>query len=1113
MAAPLLVAVALLWPALLPWLVATVLPVVLAWWTVRHARRVAWGAIDLVERAARAARITRTGLPLLLTVVRTLLVATTAVAATRPFLGDGAAPYGTRIIAGDAIRRIELVTAASGEAGSSLAMRSALEALARTRPGAFPAVDLVSMDDAGRAADPARLIILCDGMVPDADDAARLATVVRRGTAVLVCLGPDSVGSPRGPRSSAWLETLAGVSLAGCVPLEDEAIRMMAPDGAAPLQTAAELAGPRVSCVAEIVLSEGDQLEPRVVARSATTGRPLLVESTVGRGRVAVSALPLALPASGASQAPWSDLAAWPVFVPFVDRLVTELLEPTEQMADSTSRTMGRFAGLALARPLLACSVLLAVLEAVLTWRRGRTDGRAFDAASLGGRCLVVTALGGMVALWGGHPTDRPTRSRDASPVAVMIDVSPSMGSMDLPTASRLGQLIEAASGGDTGTSVFNRLTSDRPVVIHAAAEEMRVLGRYPDDVTRADLRRLIPALPAADASRLGDAVLAMLEKPESDRPAAVVVMSDGALTGGASWEAVADSAARRGVPLVAVPSGNDAIPSADLPTGFRFTAAAAPAICQPGETVTIRVRGVASTKRFRPLMLRAEGGEASLVADPSPRASGYDYDCAAGVSLPIPAAVPTESTHPRGPALPATTRTLTLAVGDDNDRHVATLPIVVADEPIRVLLVDHGPSYEVRFLARLLADDSRYAVTTRLLAARDIEALRAEATLPQSAEAWDAFDVVVLGDLPIETAEADAAAWEALHEAVIREGVGVAWLPGRRWAEADAGMVGWLPAVPEAVFMDSTAASLPRRVRLLPAGRATGWLSFADAAGDSTRTLFPRTFSTLPPVTMPPLARVIAVSETDAGDDLQPAIVVSQLGQGMVVGHLCETWRWQGGGEVPTRTAHARYWLHLLPRLAERRRLARLVAATVAVRPLDPLVGESVHVDVMPTRPTADLAGWTLEVESADQSPRRLGIVGALPGAVATLRLEGLAAGRHRLRLVPPAQTVAPPMTVTEREIVVNERHVEAAGGPAGTGPLQAAIEAGGGAVVPLDRIEMLPDTIAAMFGGRRERGDRSPHWLKSQSAAHLFLVAFVAACAVAWWPRRNSTLVEMVR
>ncbi len=1113
MAAPLLVAVVLLWPALLPWLVAAVLPLVLAWWAMRHTRRVAWGATDLVEQAARAARITRSGLPLPLTVIRMLLLATTAVAATRPFLGDGAAPHGTRLIDGDATRRIELVTAASGEAGSGLAIRSVLEALSRTRPGSFPTVDLVSIDDAGRAADPPRLIILSDGLVPDADHVTRLAAAVRGGTAILVCLGPASVGPPHGLRNSAWLETLAGVSLVGSVPLDDEAIRLTAPGGDAPLEAAAELAGPRVSRAAEIVLPDDTRFMTRVVARSTTTGRPLLVESTVGRGRVAVSALPLALPATDGGQAPWSDLAAWPVFVPFVDRLVTELLGPTEQTAGSASRTIDRFNGLPLTRLLLACSLLLAVLEAALVWRRGQADGLPFDAASLGGRGLIVAALGVMIGVWGGRPTDWPAPSPDTSPVAMVIDVSPSMGSVDLPPASRLGRLIETAAGGDTGTSVFDRLARDRPVVIHSAAERLTVLGRYPDDVSRADLRRLSSTLPAADASRLGDAVLALLEKPQSERPAAVVVLGDGAVTGGASWQVVAETAARQNVPLVAVPSGNDAIPSADLPTGFRFTAATAPTICQPGETITIRVRGVASTKRSQPLLLRWEGGEARLVADPVPRASGYDYECFQSISPPMPMAAATKPTPPKGSVATVGTHTLTLTAGDDNNRHVTTLPIVVTDAPIRVLVVDHGPRYEVRFLARLLAGDSRYAVTTRLLAARDIDRQRADATLPQSAEAWSDFDVVVLGDLPIETAESDAAAWDALREAVSSKGVGLAWLPGRRWAEADAGIIGWLPAVPGAVFMNTTAASLPRRVRLLPAAWATAWLSFADAAGDSTAAFAPQTYSTLPPVTLSPLARVIAVTETDAGGDQQPAIVASQLGQGMIIGHLCETWRWQGDAESPSRTDHARYWFHLLPRLAERRRLARLVAATVAVRPLDPLVGEPLRVDVMPTRSTADLAGWTLEVESPDQPPRRLGLVGALPGVVDTLRLEGLAAGRHRLRLVPPAQTFDLPMTVTEREIVVNERQVEPAAGPAGTGPLQAAIEAGGGAVVPLDRIEMLPDTIAAMIGGRRERGDGGPHWLKSQSAAHLFLVAFVTACAVAWWPRRNSTLVEMAR
>jgi hypothetical protein len=89
MITPAPVAVVLLWPALLPWLSAAGLPLLLAWWAIRHAKPVGWGAIELVERAARSARITRSGLPMPLTLVRMLLIIVVALAATRPFWGSG----------------------------------------------------------------------------------------------------------------------------------------------------------------------------------------------------------------------------------------------------------------------------------------------------------------------------------------------------------------------------------------------------------------------------------------------------------------------------------------------------------------------------------------------------------------------------------------------------------------------------------------------------------------------------------------------------------------------------------------------------------------------------------------------------------------------------------------------------------------------------------------------------------------------------------------------------------------------------------------------------------------------------------------------------------------
>ncbi len=1111
MITPALVAIVLLWPALLPWLVAAGLPFVLAWWAIRHAKPVGWGAIELVERAARSARITRSGLPMPLTLVRMLLIIVVALAATRPFWGSD--PLGERIVAGDPARRIELVTAGSSvdtnADRSSLAIRRAVEALAWARPDTIPAVDRVTIATAGRTADPPRLIILCDGAVPTGDDAARLAAAVRGGSTLLLCLGPESVALPLRTQVAAWLQELAGLSVAGSVSLDAEAIIMSEPDVTDVRGPPAVLAGPTVNRAADLVFGSEFRPAATVWVRSATTGRPLLVELPVAAGRVVVSALPLALPSGAVGQQAWSDLVVWPAFLPFIDRLVSRLTDPIEQPFAAITRLAGRFAGLPLARPLLACGGLLALLELILARRRTRAARLAFDALSLGGRFGLVASLSVMAAVWGGRPAEWLASPPTSPAVAVVIDVSPSMGGRDGGGTARLDRLMKAAAGSDAGNAIFDRMARDRPIVVHTVAEKLVSLGRYPADVSRADLRQLVTAAPAADASRIGEAVAAVLDRREGEQPAAVVIMSDGAITGGSSWAAVVALAARHGVPLVVVPIGDDAIASATLPTGFRLTAAAAPTICRRGETISIPVHGVASAQSSQPLPLRSEGGEAWFTAAESPTASGYDYTCAGGLSLQINGTDLPAPKQPGDSVLPVTAHTIKLVVGNNND-HVATLPVVVADDPIRVLLVDHGPRFEYRFLTRLLASDPRYAVTTRLLAARDIEGLRAEASLPQSVKEWSGFDVVVLGDLPIEFAATDAPAWDALQEAVASKGVGVAWLPGRRWAEADAGIVGWLPAVPAAVVTASEVPLIPRRLRLLPSGWATGWLSFVDGAGDSTAAFAPRTFSPLPPFTLPPLARVIAVTETDAGGNPQPAIVASQMGQGIIVGHLCDTWRWQGD---PDATDHARYWLHLLPRLAERRRLGRLVAATIAVRPLDPLLGEPVRVDLMPTRPTTDLTGWTLAVEASDHLSHQIKILQNRPGSVASLQLDGLAAGRHQLTLVPPTPTVGLPTAVMMHEIVVNEWDIEAADGPAGTGPLREATAAGGGAVVPLDQIDTLPDTIERVISGRRTGGDNSLPWLASQSAAHLVLAAFVLACAVAWWPRLNPRLLEMAQ
>jgi hypothetical protein len=1093
-------AVALLWPTMLPWLLAAAVPFILAWWAVRDARRVRWGAIDLVIRAARAARITRSGLPWPLAVVRMLVIVCAALAATRPFLGDHDRPSGRTVVAGSGATRIEIVTPGGGGDGAVEPLGRAIEAVARTRQRPSLPVDLVAIAEAGRPSADRRLIILGDGAMPDPDAAARLAAVVREGDSLLVCLGPVSVSAPVRPTLSAWLDDLAGVSVAGSLPLDDEAIESRDAVDRAPPAAFVTLPGPRVTRAAELFRGGDGRAGITVWARTASSGRPLVVEGGAGRGRVCVSALPLSLSAGDAGAVAWSDIAAWPAFVPFIDRLVSGLL-PRDDAAAAMVRPRSRFAGLPLARPLLVCALVLAVLEAVVVIRRARAAGDRGGVLSLATRAFVIAPLVTMMALWGGRPAARPPTAPTPLSVAVVIDTSPSMATVDAVSAapsagpaSRFRAALDALLLDEGGASVLDRLASERPVEIHVAAETSRRLGRYPAEVSADDLRRLAASPPAADASRLGDAVAATIEPRGVGAPAAVIVISDGAITGGASWAEAAGVAARRGVPCVAVPVGDDAATVSGPPSGFRFTSIETPAIWRPDERLSVAVRGVAATMSTADVVVRGEGTVAALVADPRPTASGYEYE---GVFIvPPAAAVPPPAMLP-----------LTLTSGDE-DGHAAAASIVVADDPVRVLLIDRGPRYEVRFLERLLAGDPRYALTSRMLADHDDASLRFAATLPQSVADWNAFDVVVLGDVAVAGApEAEAAAWESLREAVAGHGVGIAWLPGRRWAAADAGRGGWLPAAAGAEPVNATEATRPRRLRILPTARAAGWLPVAARGPDEGPPVRPRTFTQLPALDIRPTARVLAVMEADGQAEPSPAIVVARMGRGTVVGHFCDTWRWRGDEASGDGVGHARYWQHLLPQLAERHRLERLVAATIAVRPLDPVAGETVRVDVAPTRAATDLTGWELEIQPPDGPSRRLGCGEPLPGCTATLRLSGLAAGRHRLRVVPASMAGTDlPNTPIERVIVVNAPAIEQPGGPAGAAPMRMAIEAEGGVVIPLDRLGTLPDTIAGMARSPEDHAAGAGRWLTGRFAANLLLAAFIAACAAVWWPRPVS-------
>ena len=1004
-------------PWMLPWIAAAVVPIVLAWLAMRRPRAVRFGATEFVARAARRQHVTRGGVSVPLTAVRAAAVAVAALAAARPFttaLGRTAVGPG----GGAAGPRVEcIVDDEGGDRDGARDLRRVLEALGqgpgRGETRGRPQVAVVAPATAGReAATTPTLFIVGDGTIPAAADARRIATAVSAGAAVLVCVGPRSMAEPVRGRLSAWLDDLAGIGLSGGPePLDGSGIAVAAAlaPGAVDTPGFAPLPGPTVNMVTPLLMPASPRHEvgpPMVLARTLPHERPLLVEMRRGRGTVCVAAVPLALAEQSpgvAAEQRWSDLAAWPTFVPLVDRLLDRLLLRATAGVQADGPRRWPLGPLFVA---LACGLLLA------DW------ALSGGAAGGGARGLPLACRGAAVLTWLAILFGTGARAQLAGArapagslpgIVVLLDRSPSMGRSAEEATGPLERAVAALTAEANGSSPLARLASSRPVDIVAVAADTTPLGRWGRDVTGRGLESLGVVPDAVRSSRIGDVVAESARGAVTGtRPALVVVVSDGAITGGRDWSEAARVARAAGVPLIVVPT----------------------------------------------------------------------------------VAVPESATQPDAPPSPA----------EAPSRQSAK-------NRIRVLLVDAGPRFEWRFLERALAADPAFAVQTCFLAPSE-PAARGGQPLPGTVAEWNAFDVVVLGDVPLQApvtggADVHGEAWRALAAAASADGVGIAWSPAARWWLDAAPGPTWLPVAPAG----ARGAIAPYRLRMR-AGEATGdWLPREPVDAE--------VFAVLRPVTLAATARVLAAAAPSGpgvatAADPVPAIVVDRLGAGTVLAHLCETWRWSGVDAA----AYAAYWRGLLRRLAEPHRLGARLVATLAVAPQVAEEGAPVRVEAAPTRADVDLAGWQLELVAADatgpdQAVRRVPLVPAAGrrGAM-TAAIDGLAVGTHAVRLVPPAdQSPSLAAGLPAGEIVVTEPTIERSGGRADIGPLVAAARDSAGAVVSIEDIATLPTVVAALAPGDDALlvpgGETGLwRWLTLQGAAHAAMLASVAALAAAWWP-----------
>ena len=306
-------------------------------------------------------------------------------------------------------------------------------------------------------------------------------------------------------------------------------------------------------------------------------------------------------------------------------------------------------------------------------------------------------------------------------------------------------------------------------------------------------------------------------------------------------------------------------------------------------------------------------------------------------------------------------------------------LEVQVRARKLKVLILGHRPTYELRYLAQALRRDSTVEVEACLSDGR-WRRWTAVCTLPSGPERplspaeLAQVDVVVLADLPIDALR--PAELSAIETAVRKGGMGLLWMPGETGAIA--GYQGTrLGALIPATLPDASTIArayldqAPHRLQRSAVAVAKGLLEPASE----------RDWPDLPP-----LLGACPVGEASPGADV---LATDQDGHPLVVtraydaGHALllavdDTWRWRRN--VGDTFLH-RFHSQLLRFLASGRRNANL-AWRLFASPRRVTSGEAVQLSLVPVgaAPEAPPAGVTVSLTGpgGQELPMRLAADGA---------------------------------------------------------------------------------------------------------------------------------------
>lgn len=448
---------------------------------------------------------------------------------------------------------------------------------------------------------------------------------------------------------------------------------------------------------------------------------------------------------------------------------------------------------------------------------------------------------------------------------------------------------------------------------------------------------------PRGEASRLGAAVRTVLDQLRGTAPAAIVLLTDGINTDGPSLSQAAALARRRGVPLFAVGLGSDQ-PVCDL----KLSDLLVDPVVFVDDVVNFEVKlsGTGFRGRQVPVVLREEGKrevltqvEVTLGAEGQPQQVRIPY-------------------RPRQVGRFRYVVEVEPQQGElqtDNNRQVR--PVEVRKEKIRVLLVQAYPSFEFRFLLRMLQRDETIELKS-LLQDADLEYAEQEASairvFPVRRKELFFYDVIILGD--VNPALLSTSMMRNLADFVDQPGKGGALvlIAGPKYMPAafrDTRLARLMPVDLTSLRYPDPDQAIVRGFVVQPTelGLASPSMQLGDTPAE-TETIW----RNLPPlywlVQMHELkagARVLAVDPSRRGHDGRPlpVICLQYVGAGKVLMHATdETWRWRYRvGDV----FFARYWIQTIRYLSRSKLAGGDRSATLSTDRREYELGEPVRLRV----------------------------------------------------------------------------------------------------------------------------------------------------------------------